>query len=84
MLRLTVKGRKGGQRGHGKAGGGRKCEGWFGNERCTLPLNVECQRKQDCCWVEVNLVILTCWQYYQIVTIGVSLSYDLAYFRPQI
>ena len=23
-------------------------EGWFENERCTSPFNVECWRKQDC------------------------------------
>ena len=28
----------------------------------------------DCCGVEVNLVTLTCWRYYQIINIGVSLS----------
>ena len=31
-------------------------------------------RKQDSCWVEVNLATLTCWGYYQILDIGVSLT----------
>ena len=35
---------------------------------------MECRRKSDCCRVEVNQAILTCWGYYQILNIGVSLS----------
>ena len=35
---------------------------------------MECQHKQDCCWVEVNMATLTYWGYYQILNIGVSLS----------
>ena len=31
----------------------------------------------DCCWVEVTQAILTCWGYYQIVNIGVSLAHSL-------
>ena len=34
---------------------------------------MECWRKSDCCWDEVNLATLACWQYYQISNIGVSL-----------
>ena len=34
---------------------------------------VECWHKSDCCWVEVNLVTLTCWGCYQILDICVSL-----------
>ena len=26
---------------------------------CTLSINVECWRQSDCCWVEVNLAVLT-------------------------
>ena len=37
---------------------------------------VGCQCKQDCCWVEVNLVTLT-WGHYLILDIGVSLSFWL-------
>ena len=51
----------------------KKYEGGFKKERCTLPFNVECRRKQDCCWVEVNLATLTYMGYYQILNIGVSL-----------
>ena len=36
-------------------------DGWFEKGRCTLPLIVECWRKSDCCWVEVNLATITCW-----------------------
>ena len=57
-----------------KTGRRRKCEGWFENGRCTLPFKVECWRKSDCCWVEVNLDTLTCWGYYGILNIGVSFS----------
>ena len=57
------------------AGCGRKCEMWFETERCTLPIVVECWSKSDCCWVEVNLATLTCFGYYQILDIGVSLSH---------
>ena len=32
-----------------RAGWGRKCEGWFGKERCTLRSKVECRCKQDYC-----------------------------------
>ena len=41
-----------------KSGCGRKCEGWFENGRCTLPIKVECWRNSDCCWVEGNLATL--------------------------
>ena len=51
---------------------GRKYEGWFKKERCTLPFIVECQCKQDCCWLEVNLVTLTYWGCCKILYIGVS------------
>ena len=57
-----------------KAGQGRKCEDWLEKGRCTLPIKVECQRKSDCCWVEVNLATPTCWGYYQILNIGAFLS----------
>ena len=67
---VEVKGRRGG----GERGRGRKCLGWLENGRCTLPINVVCWRKSDCCWVEVNLATLTCWEYYQILNIGVFLS----------
>ena len=52
---------------------GRKCEGWLEKGRYSFPLKVECWRKSDCCWVEVNLATLTCWGCYQILNIGVSL-----------
>ena len=57
-----------------KEGRGRKYEGWSEKERCTLPFKVECRRKQDCCWVEVNLATLTYRGYYRIIDIGVFLS----------
>ena len=57
-----------------KAGCGRKCEGWFEKERYILPFKVVSQHKQDFCWVEVNLATITCWGYYQILNIGLSLS----------
>ena len=44
-----------------EAGRGRKYEGWLENGRCTLPIKVECWCRSDCCWVEVNLATLTCW-----------------------
>ena len=31
------------------------------------------RRRYDFCWVEVNLATITCWEYYQILDIGVSL-----------
>ena len=31
-----------------KAGRGKKHEGLFEKERCTLPFKVECRCKQDC------------------------------------
>ena len=40
-----------------------------GLRRSTLPFKVECRRKKDCCWVEVNLVSLTCLENYQILDI---------------
>ena len=33
---------------------------------------MECWRKCDFCWVEVNLATLTCWGYYQILDVGLS------------
>ena len=57
-----------------KAGCGRKYEGWFEKERCSLPFKVERRRKQDCCWVEVNQATLSYWGYCQILKIGVSHS----------
>ena len=57
-----------------KAVGGRKYEGWFDKGSCTLPFKVDCWRRQDCCWVEVNLATLTYWGCNQILNIGVSLS----------
>ena len=56
------------------AGCGGKYEGWFEKEGCALSCKVECQRKNDCCWVEVNLATLVYWGYYQMLNIGVSLS----------
>ena len=56
-----------------KAIWGRKYEGWFDKERCTLLNKVESWPKSDCCWVEVNLVTFTYWGYYQIINIGVSI-----------
>ena len=47
---------------------------WFEKGRCTLPIEVESLLKTDSWWVEVNLVTLTCWGYYQILNIGVSVS----------
>ena len=44
-----------------KAGCGRKHEDWCAKGRRTLPIEVECWRKSDCCRVEVNLATLTCW-----------------------
>ena len=46
--------------------------------RCVLPFNVECQCKQDCCWVEMNLATFSYWGYYQILNIGVSFSLFVA------
>ena len=60
-----------GEREHGKS---RLCEGWFEKERCALPFKVECRRRYDCCWVEVNLATLTFWGYYQILNIGFYIS----------
>ena len=57
-----------------KAGSVRKCEDWFKKGRCSLPVEVECWRKSDCCWVEVNLAARTCCGYYTILNIGVSRS----------
>ena len=48
------------------------CEGWFVKGGCTLPIKVECWSKSDCCLVEVNLADLTCWGYYQVLDIGIS------------
>ena len=67
------KGRKEAEEDMEKAGCGRKCEVLFEKGRCTLPIEVECLRKSDYCWVEVNLVTLTCWGCYKISNIGVSL-----------
>ena len=39
----------------------------------SLCRSKECWRKSDCCWVDVNLAALTCWGYYQILNIGLSL-----------
>ena len=33
------------------------CEGWFENGRYILPIEVDCWRESDGCWVEVNLAI---------------------------
>ena len=49
-------------------------EAWFEKARCTLLIKVEYWRKSDCCCVEVNLAILTCWGYYQPLNNGVPLS----------
>ena len=39
---------------------------------------MECRHKSDCCCIEVILATLTFWGYYQILSIGVSLSlYDM-------
>ena len=35
---------------------------------------MKCWYKSDCCRVEVNLATLTCWGYYQVLGVGVSLS----------
>ena len=59
-----------------KVGLGRKYEGWFEEERRSLPFNVECRHRLDCCWVEVNPSTLTCWGYYQILDIGVSMTFN--------
>ena len=32
-----------------EAGRGGKCDDWFENGRCTLPIEVQCQRLSDCC-----------------------------------
>ena len=68
-MRLKVKGRKGGRRGHGKQ---------VDEESVKIGLRredaLECWRKSDCCWMEVNLVTLICWEHYQILNNGVSLS----------
>ena len=37
-----------------EAGGGRRYEGWFVQGRCTLLIKVECWRRQDCRYVEVD------------------------------
>ena len=52
----------------------------------TLRFKVECWHRQDCCWVEVNLATLTCWRYYQILNIDVSLRQYVGakYFRGYI
>ena len=68
-----MKGRRRGQGGHGKGRLRIKCEVWLENGRCTLLIKMECWCKSDCCWDEVNLVTLSCWGYYQIVHIGLSL-----------
>ena len=54
-------------------------ENWFENGRCTLLIKMECWIKSDCCWVEVTLAILTCWGFYQILNIGVSLPLRMIY-----
>ena len=68
VLRRAIDFEVRGQRKNGrtwkKAGCGRKCEGWFEKGRCTLPIKVDCRRKQDYCWVGVNLAMLICWGYY--------------------
>ena len=38
-----------------------------------LPSKVGGRRRQDCCWVEVNLATLTFWGYYRILSIFVSI-----------
>ena len=59
--------------GQGRCGKSRlRNKGWFEKERCTLPFNVECWRKQEICWVEVNLATLIYLGYYQILNIGLS------------
>ena len=60
-----------------EAGCGRKCEGWFENGRCTLPIKVECWLIQDCCLVEVGMAIIICREYYQILDIGVCLMAEV-------
>ena len=52
-------------------------DGWNEKERCTLPFKVECRRKKDSCWFEVNLATLTYWGYNQILSIGVSLCTNI-------
>ena len=49
-------------------------EAWFEHGRYNFPIKVECLSKSDCCWVEVNLAILTCWGYCQVLDIGIYLS----------
>ena len=56
-----------------KAGCVRKCECWFEKGRCTLPIKVTFWHRSACYWVEVNLANLTCWRYYYILNIVVSL-----------
>ena len=60
-----------------EAGCGRKCEGWIRQGRHTLPIKIECWHESDCSWLKVNLTTITCWGYYQILNIGVSLSCPL-------
>ena len=38
-----------------------------------LPIEVECWRLSDCCWVEVNPAYLRCLRYYRILDNGLSL-----------
>ena len=45
----------------------------FENGRCTLPIEMECWSKSDCCWVEMTLATPTCWGFCRILYIGVSL-----------
>ena len=58
-----------------KAGRGRKCEDWL--RRQDALCRSKCWHKSDCFKVEVNLATLTCWRYYLISHIGVSLSMTL-------
>ena len=55
-----------------KTGCGGKGEGRFEKGRCTLTIKMECWHTSDCCLVEVNQATLTCWEYYQILSSGVS------------
>ena len=59
-----------------EAGSERKCEGWFEWGRCTLPIKVDYLCWCDCySLVEVNLVTLTCWEYYWILNISLTICH---------
>ena len=53
---------------------GLRKEDWFEKGICTLPIKEEHWCSSDYCGVEVNQATFTCWGYYQILNIGVSLS----------